>query len=52
MSLLDLLGEDVFLVEEEYDGGGNKVAVVADTVEQVERLMHTVLWRKGRKGLG
>lgn len=43
MSLLDLLGEDVFLVEEEYDGGGNKVAVVADTVEQVETLVHSVL---------
>lgn len=43
MSLLDLLGEDIFLVEEEYDGGGGEEPVVADTVEQVETLVHSVL---------
>lgn len=43
MSLLDLLGEHIFLVEEEYDGGGGEVTVVADTVEQVQTLVHSVL---------
>lgn len=43
MSFLDLLKEHVFLVEEEYNGGGGEVAVVADTVEQVQTLMHSVL---------
>lgn len=46
MSFLDLLGEHIFLVEEEYNGGGGKVAVVADTVEQVQTLMHSVLKEK------
>lgn len=33
MCFLDLLKEHIFLVEEEYDGGGGEVAVVADTVK-------------------
>lgn len=48
MSFLDLLNEHIFLVEEEYNGGGCKVAVVADTVEQVQTLVHSVL--KEKKG--
>ena len=52
MDLLDFLLEKILLVEEEYDGGGGEEPVVADTVEQVKRLMHTVLWRKGKRGLG
>lgn len=43
MSLLDLLSEHILLVEEEDNGGGSKVAVVADTVEQVQTLVHPVL---------
>lgn len=43
MGLLDLLKEDIFLVEEEYNGSSSEVAVVADTVEQVETLVHSVL---------
>lgn len=43
VSLLDLLHEHVLLVEEEYDGGGCKVAVVANAVEQVETFVHTIL---------
>lgn len=35
MRLLDLLGENILLVEEEHDGRGGEVAVVADAVEQV-----------------
>lgn len=46
MGLLDLLHKDIFLVKEEYDGGGGKVTVVADTVEQVEGLVHSVLWEE------
>lgn len=46
MSFLDLLHEDVLLVEEEHDGRGGKVTVVTDAVEQVETLMHSVLWLK------
>lgn len=43
MGFLDLLNEHIFLVEEKYDGGGGKVAVIADTVEQVQTLVHSVL---------
>lgn len=43
MGFLDLLSKHIFLVEEKYDGGGCKVAVIADTVEQVQALMHSIL---------
>lgn len=43
MSLLDLLNEHVFLVEEEYNGGGGEIAVVADAVEQVQAFVHSIL---------
>lgn len=43
MSFLDLLNEHIFLVEEEYDGGGGEVTVIADTVEQVQTLVHSIL---------
>lgn len=46
MSFLDLLNEHILLVEEEYNGGGGEVAVVADTVEQVQTLVHPVLKEK------
>lgn len=49
MGLLDLLNEDIFLVEEEYNGSGSEVAVVADTVEQVQTLMHSVLKETNRQ---
>lgn len=42
MSFLDLLNEHIFLVEEEYNGGGGEVAVVADTVEQVQTFVHSI----------
>ena len=38
----DLLGEEVLLVEEEDDGGVQEPLVVADGVEQLERLHHPV----------
>lgn len=43
MGLLNFLSEDIFLVEEEYNGSCSEVAMVADTVEQVEALVHSVL---------
>lgn len=43
MSLLDLLNEHILLVEEEYDRGGGEVTVVADTIEQVQTLVHSIL---------
>lgn len=43
MSLLDLLSENIFFVEKKYNRGRGKVAVVTDTVEQVETLMHSIL---------
>ncbi len=46
MSFLDLLNKDIFLVEEKYNGGGGEVAVVADTVEQVQTFVHSVLKTK------
>lgn len=48
MSFLDLLHEHILLVEEKHNGRGGEVAVVADTVEQVETLMHSVLWGQKR----
>lgn len=46
MSFLDLLEEHILLVEEEYNRGGGKVAVVADAVEQVQTLVHPILKEK------
>lgn len=46
MSFFDLLKEHIFLVEEEYNGGGREVAVVADTVEQVQTFVHSILKEK------
>ena len=46
VSFLDLLYEHVLLVEEENNGGGGEVAVVADTVEQVQTFVHSVLKQK------
>lgn len=42
--LLDLLPKEIFLVEEENDGGIDEELVVTDGVEEHERLMHAVLW--------
>lgn len=46
MSFLDLLNEHIFLVEKEYNGGGGEVAVVADTVKQVQTFVHSILKEK------
>lgn len=43
MGFLDFLHKHVFLVEEEHNGGGGEVAVVADAVEQVQTFVHPVL---------
>lgn len=43
MSFLDLLNKHIFLVEEKYNRGGGKVAVVANAVEQVQTLVHSIL---------
>lgn len=45
VDLLDLLLKKILLVEEEYNGCGGKEPVIADTVEQVQTFVHTVLWR-------
>lgn len=45
MSLFYLLRKNVLLVQEEHDGRGGEVAVVADAVEQVQALVHAVLRR-------
>lgn len=51
MSLLDLSLKNIFLVEEKNNGGGCKVPVVADAVEEVQALMHAVLEEATPKGL-
>lgn len=43
MCLFYLLRENVLLVEEEHNGCGGEVAVIADAVEQVQALVHSVL---------
>lgn len=43
MDFLDLLFKEILLVEEKHDGGQCKESVVADAVEQMEGLVHTVL---------
>lgn len=40
---LDFVFENVCLVEEEHHGRGVEELVVADTVEQMEALMHAIL---------
>lgn len=50
VGFLDFLHEHVLLVEEEYDGGGGEVAVVADAVEQVQTFVHPVLRSEGWGG--
>ena len=40
----DLGSEQIALVEEENDGGVSEPLVVADGVEQLQRLLHPVLW--------
>ena len=49
MNLLDLFLKDIPLVEEKHNGGCLKEPVVADTVEQMERLVHAVLKKKEKK---
>lgn len=46
MSFLDLLNEHIFLVQEKYNGGGGEITVVADTVEQVQTFVHSILKEK------
>lgn len=43
VDFLDLLLEKIFLVEEKHNGSGGEEPVVADTVEEMETLMHAVL---------
>ena len=49
MDFLDLVLEEIFLVEEEHDGGEGEEPVVTDAVEEMERLVHAVLRRGGEK---
>lgn len=43
VDLLDLLQEEILLIKEKHDGGCSKEPVVADAVEEMERLVHAVL---------
>lgn len=45
MDFLDLIFKEILLVEEKHDGGQCKESVVADTVEEMEGLVHAVLKR-------
>ena len=49
--LLDLLSKQILLVEEEDDGGVDEELVVADRVEQHQRLVHAILQRR-KKWMG
>lgn len=46
MDFLDFFPKEVLLVEKEDNGSGRKELVVANAVEQVQRLMHAILVRK------
>ena len=35
--------KEIFFIEKQDNGGGSKVLVITDTVEQVKALMHSVL---------
>lgn len=35
--------KEIFFIEKQHNGGGCKVLVIADTVEQVQALVHSVL---------
>ena len=48
--LLDLLPKEIFLVEEENDGGIDEELVVTDGVEEHERLVHAVLQPQAGRG--
>jgi len=54
--LLDLICKQILLVEEEDDGGVDEELVVADRVEQHQRLVHAILRRRteveGEKEMG
>ena len=50
--LLDLLCEQILLVEEEDDGSVDEELVVADRVEQHQRLVHAILRRRKRDERG
>lgn len=45
-ALLDLLFKQVFLIEEEYDGGVGEPFVVADGVKQLHALVHSILGKE------
>jgi len=43
-AVYDLLLKQVFLVEKQNDGGLGEPLVVADAVEELHALVHSVLW--------
>lgn len=45
MDFLDFFPKEVLLVEKEHNGSSRKELVVTYAVEQVQRLMHTILLR-------
>lgn len=47
MDFLDLLQEEIFLVEKKHNGSCGEEPVIADAVEEMEALVHSVL-RRGR----
>ena len=48
MRVQDLLLENVFLVEEEDDGGMLEPGVGDDSFEESFRLLHAILWQKNQ----
>lgn len=46
MDLLDLVLKEILLVKEQHNGSGSEKPVIANAVEEVEALVHAVLWRE------
>lgn len=52
MHLGHFLLEEIFLVKKQNNGGGCKILVITDAVEEVKTFMHSVLWYKEKDHVG